>query len=144
MTNPSSPVSASERYVPSLLPRDIFRTLIALAIVALTLGGWIYVMTIPVDRFALHAQTKLWWIEQVVGFVLAIICIGVAMRRRSFLAPAYWLAIYSLVFDVMRWIFEFREGQARLPIAMILYALFIWRLHLTRRAVAAEERPKAV
>jgi len=144
MTNPSSPVSASERYVPSLLPRDIFRTLIALAIVALTLGGWIYVMTIPVDRFALHAQTKLWWIEQVVGFVLAIICIGVAMRRRSFLAPAYWLAIYSLVFDVMRWIFEFREGQARLPIAMILYALFIWRLQLTRRAVAAEERPKAV
>jgi len=144
MTNPSSPVSASERYVPSLLPRDIFRTLIALAIVALTLGGWIYVMTIPVDRFALHAQTKLWWIEQVVGFVLAIICIGIAMRRRAFLAPAFWLAIYSLVFDVMRWIFEFREGQARLPIAMILYALFIWRLHLTRRAVTAEERPRAV
>jgi hypothetical protein len=144
MTNPSSPVSASEQYSPSLLPRDTFRTLIALAIVALTLGGWIYVMTIPVDRFALHAQTKLWWIEQVVGFVLAIICIGIAMRRRSFLAPAFWLAIYSLVFDVMRWIFEFREGQARLPIAMILYALFIWRLHLTRRAVAAEERPIAV
>jgi len=144
MTNPSSPVSASEQYSPSLLPRDILRTLIALAIVALTLGGWIYAMTIPVDRFALHAQTKLWWIEQVVGFVLAIICIGIAMRRRSFLAPAFWLAIYSLVFDVMRWIFEFREGQARLPIAMILYALFIWRLHLTRRAVAAEERPIAV
>jgi hypothetical protein len=144
MTNPSSPISASEQYSPSLLPRDTFRTLIALAIVALTLGGWIYVMTIPVDRFALHAQTKLWWIEQVVGFVLAIICIGIAMRRRSFLAPAFWLAIYSLVFDVLRWIFEFREGQARLPIAMILYALFIWRLHLTRRAVAAEERPIAV
>jgi len=144
MTNPSSPVSASEQYSPSLLPRDTFRTLIALAIVALTLGGWIYVMTIPVDRFALHAQTKLWWIEQVVGFVLAIICIGVAMRRRAFLAPAFWLTIYSLIFDVMRWIFEFREGQLRIPIAMVLYALFIWRLHLTRRAVAVEERPIAV
>lgn len=118
--------------------------MIALAIVALTLGGWIYVMTIPVDRFALHAQTKLWWIEQVVGFVLAIICIGIAMRRRAFLAPAFWLTIYSLIFDVMRWIFEFREGQLRIPIAMVLYALFIWRLHLTRRAVAAEERPIAV
>ena len=99
---------------------------------------------IPVDRWALSAQTKLWWIEQVVGFVLAIICIGIVIRRRSFLTPAFWLTIYSLVFDVMRWIFEFREGQLRIPIAMVLYALFIWRLHLARRAVAAEKRVAAV
>lgn len=138
MTNPISPVAAPERYPAPLLPRDTFRTLIAAAIVALTLGGWIYVMMIPVDRFALSAQTKLWWIEQVVGFVLAIICIGIIMRRRSFLTPAFWLTIYSLVFDVMRWIFEFREGQLRIPIAMVLYALFVWRLHLTRRTVRAE------
>lgn len=143
MTNPISPVAAPERYPAPPLPRDTIRTLIALAIVALTLGGWIYVMMIPVDRFALSAQTKLWWIEQVVGFVLAIICIGIAMRRRSFLAPAFWLTIYSLVFDVMRWIFEFREGQLRIPIAMVLYALFVWRLHLTRRTIAAE-RVRAV
>lgn len=141
MTNPISPVSPSER---QLLPRDMFRTLIALAIVALTLGGWVYVMMIPVDRFALSAQTTLWWIEQVVSFVLAIICIGIAMRRRSFLAPAYWLTIYSLVFDVMRWIFEFRQGQVRIPIAMVLYALFIWRLHLARRAVGTGERAVVV
>lgn len=143
MTNPISPVAAPQRYPAPPLPRDTLRTLIALAIVALTLGGWIYVMMIPVDRFALSAQTKLWWIEQVVGFVLAIICIGIAMRRRSFLAPAFWLTIYSLVFDVMRWIFEFREGQLRIPIAMVLYALFVWRLHLTRRTIAAE-RVRAV
>lgn len=133
MTNPISPVAAPQRYPAPPLPRDTIRTLIALAIVALTLGDWIYVMIVPVDRFALSAQTKLWWIEQVVGFVLAIICIGIAMRRRSFLTPAFWLTIYSLVFDVMRWIFEFREGQLRIPIAMVLYALFVWRLHLTRR-----------
>jgi hypothetical protein len=108
---------------------------IALAIIGLTIGGWIYVLAIPVDRFALSAQTRLWWIEQIVSFVLAIICVGIIMRRRSFLAPAYWLTIYSLVFDVMRWIFEFREGQLRIPIAMVLYALFIWRLHRARRAV---------
>lgn len=138
MTNPSSPVAAPERYPAPLLPRDTFRSLIAAAIVALTLGGWIYVMMIPVDRFALSDQTKLWWIEQVVGFVLAIICIGIIMRRRSFLTPAFWLTIYSLVFDVMRWIFVFREGQVRIPIAMVLYALFIWRLHLTRRTVRGE------
>ena len=140
MTNPNSPVSAPTQYSAYPLPPDIFRTLIALAIVALTVGGWIYVLMIPVDRFALSAQTKLWWIEQVVSLVLAIICVGIAMRRRSFLAPAFWLTIYSLVFDVMRWIFEFREGQPRLPIAMVLYALFVWRLHLTRRSVAAGER----
>jgi hypothetical protein len=128
----------------SLLPRDPFRTVIALAIVALTIGGWIYVLMIPVDRFALSAQTKLWWIEQIVGFVLAIICIGIVMRRRSFLAPAYWLTIYSLIFDVMRWIFEFREGQLRIPIAMVLYALFVWRLHLARKTGSTEERAVAV
>jgi hypothetical protein len=144
MTNPSSPAAATEPYSASLLPRDTFRTLIALAILALTIGGWIYVLAIPVDRFALSAQTKLWWIEQIVGFVLAIICVGIAMRRRSFLAPAYWLTIYSLIFDVMRWIFEFREGQLRIPIAMVLYALFIWRLHLARRTVAAGGRAVAV
>jgi len=144
MTNPISPDSVPEQYSPSLLSRDTIRTVIALAILALTIGGWIYVLMIPVDRFALSAQTRLWWIEQVVSFVLAIICIGIVMRRRSFLAPAFWLTIYSLVFDVMRWIFEFREGQLRIPIAMLLYALFIWRLHLTRRAVAAEKRSVAV
>jgi len=138
MTNPNSPVSVT--YSPLQLPKDTIRTVIALAIVALTLGGWIYAMMIPVDRFALSAQTRLWWIEQIVGFVLAIICIGIAMGRRAFLVPAFWLTIYSLVFDVMRWIFEFREGQIRIPIAMLLYALFIWRLHLARRTVAVEHR----
>jgi hypothetical protein len=143
MTNPNSPVS-EQPSSPSLLPRDTFRTLIALAIIVLTIGGWIYAMMIPIDRFALGAQTRLWWIEQVVSFVLALVCIGIVLRRRSFLTPAFWLTVYSLVFDVMRWIFEFKEGQLRLPIALILYALFIWRLQLARRTVAAEHRAVAV
>jgi hypothetical protein len=142
MTNPNPPVS--EQYSPSLLPRDIFRTVIALAIIALTIGGWIYVIMIPVDRWALSAQTRLWWIEQVVSFVLALVCIGIVLRKRSFLAPAFWLTVYSLVFDVMRWIFEFKEGQLRLPIALILYALFIWRLQLARRTVAGDQRAVVV
>jgi hypothetical protein len=142
MTNPNSPIS--DQYSPSLLPRDTFRTLIALAIIALTIGGWIYVLMIPVDRFALSAQTRLWWIEQVVSFVLAIVCIGIVLRKRSFLTPAFWLTIYSLVFDLMRWFFEFKEGQLRIPLALILYGLFIWRLQLARRTVAAEQRAVAV
>ena len=142
MTNPIPPVS--EQYSTSLLPRDTLRTLIALAIIVLTIGGWIYVIMIPVDRFALGAQTRLWWIEQVVSFVLAIVCIGIVIRRRSFLTAAFWLTIYSLVFDVMRWIFEFKEGQLRIPIALLLYALFIWRLQLARRTVAAEQHAVAV
>ena len=142
MTNPIP--TTFEQYSPSLLPRDTFRTLIALAIIVLTIGGWIYVMMIPIDRFALSSQTRLWWIEQVVSFVLAIVCIGIVLRKRSFLTAAFWLSVYSLVFDVMRWIFEFKEGQLRLPIALILYALFIWRLQLARRTVAAEQRAVAV
>jgi hypothetical protein len=144
MTNPISSASAPEQYSTSVLPRDTFRTVVAVAIIVLTIGGWIYVMMIPVDRFALSAQTRLWWIEQVTGFVLALVCIGIVLRKRSFLAWAYWLTIYSLVFDAMRWIFEFKEGQLRVPVALILYALFIWRLHLARRNVAAEGRVVAV
>jgi hypothetical protein len=142
MTNPTPPVS--EPYSTSLLPRDTLRTLIALAIIALTLGGWIYALMIPIDRFALSLQTRLWWIEQIVSFVLAIVCIGIVIRKRSFLTAAFWLTIYSLVFDVMRWIFEFKEGQLRIPIALILYALFIWRLQLARRTVGGEQRAVAV
>jgi hypothetical protein len=144
MTNPISQTSVPDQYSPSLLPRDTFRTLIALAIVVLTVGGWIYALMIPVERFALAAQTRLWWIEQVVRFALAIVCIGIVMRRRSFLTTAFWLTIYSLLFDVMRWIFEFRGGQLWISIPLILYALFIWRLQLARRTVAAERQAVAV
>ena len=80
----------------------------------------------------------------VVSFVLAIVCIGIVLRKRSFLTPAFWLTVYSLVFDLMRWFFEFKEGQLRIPLALILYALFIWRLQLARRTAAAEQRAVAV
>jgi hypothetical protein len=137
MTNPNSAAYVPAQGSSDLLPRDTFRTVIAIAIILLTLGGWIYALAVPVDRFALAAQTKLWWIEQVVGFVLAIVCIGIVLRKRSFLTVAFWLTIYSLVFDIVRWYFEFKEGQPTIPIALILYALFIWRLQLARRAVVA-------
>ena len=143
MTTPISPASVPEQYSTSVLPRDTFRSVIAWLIIALTIGGWIYALMIPVDRFALAAQTRLWWIEQVTSFVLALVCIGIVLRKRSFLGWAFWLTIYSLIFDVMRWIFEFKEGQLRIPLALILYALFIWRLHLARRTVASEEHAVA-
>jgi hypothetical protein len=143
MTTPT-PLPASETYSTELLPRDTFRTLVAVAIVLLTIGGWIYVLMIPVDRFALSAQTRLWWIEQITGFVLAIVSIANALRKRSFLTLAFWLTIYSMIFDIIRWYFEFKEGQPTIPIALVLYALFIWRLHLARRTVAAEGQIVAV
>lgn len=143
MTTPT-PRPASETYSTDLLPRDTFRTVIAIAIVLLTIGGWIYVMMIPVDRWALSAQTRLWWIEQITGFVLALVCIAIALRKRSFLTLAFWLTIYSMIFDIVRWYFEFKEGQPTIPIALVLYALFIWRLQLARRTVAAEGQIVAV
>ena len=143
MTTPT-PLPASETYSTELLPRDTFRTVVAIAIVLLTIGGWIYVMMIPVDQWALSAQTRLWWIEQITGFVLALVCIAIALRKRAFLTLAFWLTIYSMIFDIVRWYFEFKEGQPTIPIALVLYALFIWRLQLARRTVAAEGQIVAV
>src|SRR5258705_1132967 len=143
MTNPNSPVSVSEPYSSTLLPRDTFRTVVALAILALTIGGWIYVMLVPIDRFALSSQTRLWWIEQATKFVLALVSIGIVLRKRSFLNWAFWLTIYSLIFTVMRWIFDLRGGQLTISAALILYALFIWRLSIARRSVAAQEHAVA-
>ena len=121
------------------LPRDTFRSVLAALITALTIGGWIDALGKTRMRGALAAQTKLWWIEQIVGVALAIVCIGIIMRKRSFLWPAFWLTVYSLIFDIVRWYFEFRERQIRIPIALVLYALFLWRMWKTRREVSAVE-----
>ncbi|PYO05839.1 MAG: hypothetical protein DMD30_13555 [Gemmatimonadetes bacterium] len=121
------------------LPRDNFRSIVAALITALTIGGWINALGKTPLRDALAAQTRLWWIEQVVSLVLGIVCIGIILRKRSLLTLAFWLTVYSLVFDVVRWIFEFKEGQLRIPVALILYALFLWRLWITRKEVAAVE-----
>src|SRR5438477_13149925 len=131
MTAPTSPLR------PRLLPPDIFRSVLAALITLLTIGGWINALGRAPLRDALRAQTRLWWIEQIVGLALALVCIAIVMRRRAFLEPAFWLTIYSTLFDVMRWIFEFIDGQVRIPVALILYLLFLWRLLLTRKQVDA-------
>ena len=133
----TAPTSTQVRVTP--LPRDNFRSIVAALITALTIGGWINALGKTPLRDALAAQTRLWWIEQVVSLALAIVCIAIILRKRSFLALAFWLTVYSLVFDVVRWIFEFKEGQLRIPVALILYALFLWRLWITRKEVAAVE-----
>jgi len=129
----TAPISTPTR--PDLLPRDNIRSVLAALIALLTVGGWIDALGKTPLRDALHAQTRLWWIEQIVGIALALVCIAIIMRKRAFLEPAFWLTIYSTLFDVMRWIFEFIDGQLRIPIALILYALFLWRLVRTRRQV---------
>ena len=131
----TAPTSSQLR--PVLLPRDNFRSVLAALITLLTIGGWVNALGKTPLREALRAQTRLWWIEQVVAVALALVCIGIIMRRRRFLEAAFWLTIYSTIFDVMRWIFEFIDGQLTVPVALILYLLFIWRLLLTRKQVEA-------
>ena len=121
---------------PSPLPRDNFRTLIAAAIILLTIGGWVYALMVPITRFALSAQTHLWWIEQIVFVAVAVACIGILLGKRSFLVPGFWLTFYSLLFVLMRWLFQFRSGEIIVPGFVILYALLIWRLRLARRSSA--------
>jgi hypothetical protein len=129
----TAPTASQTR--PDLLPRDNIRTVLAALIVLLTVGGWINALGKTPLRDALHAQTRLWWIEQIVGIALALVCVAIIMRKRAFLEAAFWLTIYSTLFDVMRWIFEFIDGQLRIPIALVLYLLFLWRLVRTRRQV---------
>ena len=132
MTNPTSPQTRLEP-----LPRDTFRSIIAALITILTLYGWIDALGRTPMRNALAAQTRLWWIEQIVKFVLAIICIGIILRKRWSLTPGFWLSIYSLVFVIVRWVFIFREGQFEIVVAPLLYALLLWRLWIARKEEAA-------
>jgi len=135
MTNPTSPPT---RLGP--LPRDTFRSIIAALITILTLYGWIDALGRTPMRNALAAQTRLWWIEQIVKLVLAIICIGIILRKRWSLTPGFWLSIYSLVFVIVRWVFIFREGQFEIVVAPLLYALLLWRLWIARKEEAATRR----
>lgn len=139
MTNPTSPQT---RLAP--LPRDTFRSVIAALITILTLYGWIDALGRTPMRNALAAQTRLWWIEQVVKLVLAIVCIGIILRKRWSLTPGFWLSIYSLVFVIVRWVFIFREGQFEIVVAPLLYALLLWRLWIARKEEAATRQTVVV
>lgn len=139
MTNPTSQQTRLEP-----LPRDTSRSIIAALITILTLYGWIDALGRTPMRNALAAQTRLWWLEQVVKFVLAIVCIGIILRKRWSLTPGFWLSIYSLVFVVVRWVFIFREGQFEIFVAPLLYALLLWRLWIARKAEAATRQTVVV
>jgi hypothetical protein len=134
MTDPTSP-----QLRPAVLPRDNFRSVIAALITVLTVYGWIDALGRTPMRNALTAQTRLWWIEQIVKLVLAIICVGIILRKRWSLTPAFWLTIYSLVFVIVRWVFILREGRLEILVAPLLYALLLWRLWMTRKQVSAAQ-----
>jgi len=134
MTDPTSPQLRSEP-----LPRDNFRSVIAALITVLTVYGWIDALGRTPMRHALTVQTRLWWIEQIVKLVLAIVCVGIILRKRWSLTPAFWLTIYSLVFVIVRWVFIFRGGQFEILVAPLLYALLLWRLWMTRKQVSAAQ-----
>ena len=120
-----------------LLAPDNIRTAIAAAIALVTAGGWVFSLLRPQEREALPYQTTIWWIEQIVALALVVMCIGIIMNRRSFYRAAVWLTGYSLLFDLMRWLLGYAGGTVVIPIGLVLYALFLWRLRLARPAVAA-------
>lgn len=139
MTDPTSPPLP-----PRVLPRDNFRSAIAALITVITLYGWIDALGRTPMRNALTAQTRLWWIEQIVKLALAIVCVGVILRKRWSLTPAFWLTLYSLAFVIVRWVFIFREGQYEIFVAPLLYALLLWRLWIARREDAATRHTDVV
>jgi hypothetical protein len=118
-----------------LLARDNARTALAAAIALLTAGGWVYSLLRPQQREALPYQTTIWWIEQIVALALVAVCIGIIMNRRSFYRAAVWLTGYSLLFDLLRWLLGYSSGTLVIPIGLVLYALFLWRLRTARPAI---------
>jgi len=134
MTDPTSPQLRA-----GVLPRDNFRSVLAALITVLTIYGWIDALGRTPMRNALTVQTRLWWIEQIVKLVLAIVCFGIILRKRWSLTPAFWLTIYSLAFVIVRWVFIFREGQLEILVAPLLYALLLWRLWMTRKQLSAAQ-----
>src|ERR1700694_2763203 len=116
MTDPTSPQLRS-----GPPPRDNFRSVVAALITVLTVYGWIDALGRTPMRHALTVQTRLWWIEQIVKLVLAIVCVGIILRKRWSLTPAFWLTIYSLVFVIVRWGLILREGQLEILCAPLLY-----------------------
>lgn len=128
-----------------ILPRDTFRSVLAAIIVLLTLGGWIYSLMRPEYRAALPAQGTLWWIEQLVSLALMVCAIGVLLGKRAFVAPAFWLAAYSLVFDIVRWYFELSEVRVPVPLTVLLYGLFMWRIwRVGRGRTVVQQAPPTV
>lgn len=127
----------ADNYQNDALPKDVWRTVLASLIVLLTIGGWIYSLSRPEYRAALPSQTRLWWVEQLVSLALMVACIGLILGKRSFASAAFWLAAYSLVFDLVRWFFEFDQAQIPVPVTVLLYAFLMWRLRLTWRTRAA-------
>ena len=125
----------------ALLAPDRIRSGIAAAIALLTAGGWLYSLMRPQTREALPFQTTIWWIEQVVALALVVVCIAIIMRRRSFYRAAVWLTGYSLLFDLLRWVLGYSAGTLVIPIGLVLYALFLWRLKLARAAEVATAPP---
>ena len=127
------------------LPRDNFRTVLAAIIALLTLGGWLYSLMRPEYRAALPAQGWLWWVEQLVSLALMVCAIGVVLQKRAFVAPAFWLSAYSLVFDIVRWYFELSEVRIPVPLTVLLYGLFMWRIwRVGRRDRVVQEVPPRV
>ena len=127
------------------LPRDNARTVLAAIIVLLTLVGWILQLMRPEARAALPFQGKLWWVEQLVSIALMVACIGVVLQKRAFVAAAFWLSAYSLVFDIVRWYFELSQVRVPVPLTVIIYALFMWRIwRVGRHDTVVQEAPPTV
>jgi ABC-type nickel/cobalt efflux system permease component RcnA len=74
-----------------------------------------------------------------------VACVGVVLQKRAFVAAAFWLSAYSLVFDIVRWYFELSQVRVPVPVTVILYALFMWRIwRVGRRDTVVQETPPTV
>ena len=93
----------------------------------------------------LTAQVVVKLLLTAVSLALMVCAIGVLLGKRAFVAPAFWLAAYSLVFDIVRWYFELSEVRVPVPLTVLLYGLFMWRIwRVGRGRTVVQEAPPTV
>jgi hypothetical protein len=127
MADPGSDASPNSR-----LASDPIRTLLAVLVAALTLGGWLFALRRAEVRAAIGTQSPIWWVEQLILVAQAIVCIAVVRGAAGARRPASILTAIALGLGVLAWVQGMRlAGRHPIPFTPLLNALLLWRL--TRR-----------
>ena len=115
------------------LPPDLVRSLLAATLTALAFGGWIYSLARPEMRAALGEQAAIWWAEQLLLLVQAVLCLGILLNRRTLVPAVIALTALMLLFGAVHWWQALMQGRLSLPVTWVLNSLFFWRLRASRR-----------
>jgi len=108
---------------------DPLRTVFALLVAVITLGGWVYALSRADLRAGLSGQPFTWWFEQMVILAQALACLALARGVVRAWRPASILTGAGLLITTLAWMQGIRlTGRHPIPVTPIVNALLLWRL----------------